>query len=519
MTYLQNRLIEDTDFNSFSNTLNGFWSTGTGNSGYGQPQVPTVANDQVVIATGYWRTLTDNITSMANHTGSLIASMTPQPTTNGKITYLQNISTNLVTINNNRLNAASQGSTTTSTVTSSSTWNDKMIMTFSVEFETSSAARYFFNAGGQLGLSFSHPATGGINTLVSDLCSEAGTIWLSSPTSGTVSLAGTNYSGVTKVGGVVSARSTVNTNFGYYALTSTDVQILNQTSDFSPVYYQNSFLRIYARAIDTGFLGSRRKIIFTCLFEEVPDGDLVTAGTIGTLTVRPPSLTHLPVQSWGTPTVTTDVTYSTVVTSIYSTPGAYAYVVPSGTTAVIITYPNIAGTNGISTTTVSVTPGQTITVTVGNYGSGSSFGGFVTMPVFSVPVLTFSGNVDHTLYVTQTVLGATTANYAGSGSSGTLTAGAAAAGISYSESSEGYHGDLTASISIKKLSTSYVLYGFRAAFSQASGRGSVSITAQPTFSNGYVLQTYVFDPFGSEGYYLYEVVIQQIVGMSITTVN
>jgi len=514
MTYLQNRLIEDTDFNTFRNTLNPIWGTGSNNSGYGQTEIPAVANNDVVAAVGYWKSLTNTITAIANHTGSFIAAMTPAPDTNGKITYLANISTNLVTINNNRLNAASQGSTSATTVTSASTWNDKMIMTFTVSFASNNAARYFFNAGGQIGLNFSHPSSVEINGVIQDICNETGTIWLSSPISGSVSLAGINYNGVTKTGGVVSSRQTINTNYGFYALVNSNVQIFKQTGNEPSPYYEyfGSFLQITAATNNAGV------ITFICTFDEVPNGATIAAGTTGTVTIRPPSTTYI-TNTWGTPVVAGNVTYSSVVTSTYSTPGAYAYVVPAGVTSVIVTYPSIYGTNGISSNTVSVTPGQTITVTVGDYGSGSSFGGLVTMPIFSIPVLTFSGNVDHTLYVTQIVLGSTTADYAGTGTSGTLTAGAAAVGIYYIESSEGYHGDLVATAYLKRLATSYILYGFRAAFSQFNGRGSGTITAQPTFGNDYTLQTYVFDPFGSEGYYFYEVVIQQIVGMTITTVN
>lgn len=516
MTYLQNRLIEDADFNSFSVTLNGFWSTGAGNSGYGQPLVPTVVNDQTVVATGYWRALTDNITSIANHTGSLIASMTPQPSTNSKITYLQNISTNLVTTNNNRLNAVAQGSTTTYTATSSSTWNDKMIMTFTATLSRNQF-RYFFNAGGQIGLSFSHANTGGINELISDLCSEAGTIWLSSPISGTVSLAGTNYSGVTKVGGVVSSRSTVNTNYGYYALTSSDVQILNQTSDSAPIAYQNSFLKIYARANNTGFGGTSVRITFTCEFDAIPNGYTVDAGTIGTMTIRPPSTTYL-ADTWGTPVTTTDVTYSSVVTTNYTTPGSYAYVVPSGATGVIVSWMTPTGSNS---STVSVTAEQTITVTIGNFGSGSTFGSLVSAPAFNTPVLQFSGNIDADLNIVQEVAGSTAATYSAGGYSGGLAAGAAAAGIYYAETTETRHGDLYASVTLNKFPQSVLTSptSFRVAFTSFSGRGGNTIGAQPSSANNYRMSVYAYDGQGGEGYYAYTVSLQQIVGLSITTIN
>lgn len=309
MTYSQNSTILATDFNTLRSTLNDFWSTGTGNAGYGQSAITTVEVAEKIRATNYWRSLTDNITTVANHTGSLISSMIPQPSTTGKIIFLQNVATNLITVNNNRLNAVAQGSTSTTTATSDTVWNDKMIITFTISFDSATSTRYFFNAGGQLGLSFSHPNSGGIDTLISDICSEAGTIFISSPTSGSVNLAGTNYNGVTKVGGVTSARSTVSTNAGYFALTTTDTQLFNQTGDAGTyTSYFGSFLRISA-SVSSSFGVTGGSITFTCEFDEVPNGLAVSAGTVATLTVRPPSTTYL-TNTWGTPTIVSSIVYT-----------------------------------------------------------------------------------------------------------------------------------------------------------------------------------------------------------------
>jgi hypothetical protein len=510
MTYLQNRLIEDTDFNTFRNTLNPIWGTGSNNSGYGQTEIPAVANNDVVAAVGYWKSLTNTITTVANHTGTFIAAMTPAPDTNGKITYLANISTNLVTINNNRLNAAAQGSTSATTVTSASTWNDKMIMTFTVSFESNNAARYFFNAGGQIGLNFSHPSSSGVNGVIQDICNETGTIWLSSPTSGSVSLAGINYNGITKTGGVVSSRQTINTNYGFYALVNSNVQIFKQTgNEPSPEYeYFSSFLQITAATNNAGV------ITFICTFDEVPNGATIALGTTGTVTIRPPSTTYVTNPTWGTPIVAGTVSYSSVTTSTYFNPGAYAYVVPSGVTSVIVGYPT---STGFSSSTVSVTPGQTITVTIGDYGSGSSFGTLVTVPAFNANILSFAGNVDHTLEVRVQSLLTVAASYSGTGNSGQLSAGAAAQGIAYNEYNEGYHGDLTASVVINSLARSNIIYGYRVLFSSFSGRGSGTITENATPATTYFLRVYIFDPGGGEGYYSFVVTLQQIVGLTITT--
>ena len=185
-------------------------------------------------------------------------------------------------------------------------------MTFTVAFANNNSARFFFNAGGQLGLAFSHPTSSGVNVTIQDICNEFGTMWLSSPISGTVSIAGTNYNGITKVGGVASSRGVANTNNGFYALTNTNSQCYRQSGNgggYYPYYYyyyyynNQSFLNITARYNGTG------TITFTCVFDEVPNGRVVSAGTRGTLTVRNPSTTFL-TNSWGTPTLSNSITGS-----------------------------------------------------------------------------------------------------------------------------------------------------------------------------------------------------------------
>jgi hypothetical protein len=303
MTYATNGLIQASDFNTLGTTFNNVWNVGSGNTGYGQTAISSVSQGDIVTAPGFWATLVSNMTTAASHQGTVLSAMTPTPATGGLITFLSNLTTNQTTLSNNRLNAAAQGSTSTTTATSASTWANSMTVTFTVTFASQNAARYYFNAGGQIGFSFSHPDTTGINTLISDLCSEAGTIWVSSPVSGTVSLASINYNGVTKVGGVTSVRSTVNTNYGFYAFTGTGTQIFNQLSDAGPIAYQaGTFLRISASSNGSGVL------TFTCLFDEVPDGLTVSTGTVSTLTLRPPSTSNLS-NTWGTPSVGQSIIY------------------------------------------------------------------------------------------------------------------------------------------------------------------------------------------------------------------
>ena len=300
MTYAVGGLIQATDINGLVRTgtpnFNNIWSTGSTNSGYGQTALSTVVVGAKV-AQSPWNELVTNIGKAATHQGTTITAITAPVTTN-KIAFLSALSTNLSSINTSRLNAAAQGGTTTSVSTTTVAWNDKLTVTFTATFSSSDAIRYFFNAGGQIGINSSHP--GGVaftvNKLISDLCSDAGTVWLSSPTAGTVSLAATAYSGVTKVGGANPAGATVSTNTGFYALSGTSTQIFRQTSDFVyHAYGTGTFMNISAST-------SGASLTIIVVYDEVPNGAVVTAGTSTTLTVRPPSAAQL-TNSWGLPAI------------------------------------------------------------------------------------------------------------------------------------------------------------------------------------------------------------------------
>jgi hypothetical protein len=305
MTYIVGGTIHASDINEFvengSPNLNGIWATGTGDSGYGQTPLSTV-NVGDIVSQSPWNELVTNIDKAAAHQGSVISPLVP-PITGDLISFLSSLSTNLSTVNDNRLNAAIQGGTTTSVSTSADTWTDKLTVTFTVTFASHNAARYFFNAGGQLGISASHPSptSTGINQQFRVICSDAGTVWLSSPISGTVSLSSTPYSGVTKVGGGNPAGTTISTNSGFYSLTNTLVQLFKQTSNSSYYYSPGSFMSISASYNGTGV------ITIIVEFDKVPNGTIVSAGTVTILTVRSPSTNEL-TNTWGTPVLANSYT-------------------------------------------------------------------------------------------------------------------------------------------------------------------------------------------------------------------
>ena len=310
MSYAQYGLIEATDFNNLvggnpvtsSGKLNTVWATGGTNAGYGQTAVANVSAGGTVAASD-WANLVNKTSNSASHQGTSITSVTA-PSAGGTVTYLSAIPTNLTTIYGSRLNAATQGSTTSNTATYASTWSSALTFTHTATFANGDAARYFFNSGGQLAITCSHPSGTGINLLLNNLASNIGTVVLSAPTSGAVTIAGTSYNGITKVGGGGSS-PTVSTNTGYYALTTSNATVFTQTASTGPSGYLSTFIRVIVKSNGTqGSNGDAGSVItIYTIWDEVPDGLTAAANSATTLTVRPPETTYLS-NTWGAITLT-----------------------------------------------------------------------------------------------------------------------------------------------------------------------------------------------------------------------
>lgn len=311
MTYAQYGTIAASDYNTLvggdpvtsSGTLNAVWATGGTNTGYGQTAEANVAAGDSVTA-AKWANLVTKTANSASHQGTSISSVTA-PAAGGTVTYLSAIPTNLTTIYTSRLNAASQGSTTANTATYASTWSSALTFTHTITFANANAARYFFNAGGQLKVTCSHANTAtSINQLYNGLASNIGTVVLSSPTSGSITVNSVSFNGVTKVGGGGNS-PTISTNTGYYALTTSNANVFTQLASTGPSGYLSSFIRVIA--VSNGSPGAT--VTIYTVWDEVPDGLTVGTGSATTVTAQAPETTYL-ANSWGTISVTGSVTGS-----------------------------------------------------------------------------------------------------------------------------------------------------------------------------------------------------------------
>ena len=430
MAYEQGSLISATDYNNFigdtttsvANKLNTMWGTGNGRSGIGQTALPQVAADSIVSYSS-WNNLITAIYTLASHQGTVIAPITiaedetitteylPGSTVNDAFTY------NLETLYAARNDCAAQGASIATTSTRRTTWNTHAYFIHTVTFQSGDAARNFFNAGGQLAINFSHPSGTGINNLWNLLAAACGTILISSPSSGTVRIAGTNYSGVTKVGGSGSPQI-LTTNNGYYALNTTYKEIFKQKAVNGNYKYLNSFISVNIKSNGSqgsnGDLGSVITIITK--FDELPDGltifgytsAVASAGTAVTVSARPPGTTYVQ-NTWGTPLIQgqelsgVNPSYTGYLSgiavsslpggpgeSLYTTPGTYSWTAPQGITNISVlcvggggggaSAGGIGGPSGgggaggglAYKNNITVVPGTTYTLSVGAGGPGAT---------------------------------------------------------------------------------------------------------------------------------------------------
>jgi hypothetical protein len=305
MAYSSGGLIQATDINGFistnTNRLNTMWGTGSGNQGYGQTEVTTVSVGDIIVASP-WTSLITNIAKAANHQGSSITSRTA-PATGDLISVMSNIDTDLGTIISNRLNAATQGGTSSSTATTGSSWSNVATFTLYAVFGSYDNARYFFNSGGQLGISMSHSSSSNINALIQRLCSDVGTLWLSV---GSCTLAGTNYTGTTQISGSGSSSITTGTSFynpGAMATVQDTTAYQGGGWPTPTVNYTTSTYVSVSCSVSGG------TITFTVILDEVPNGAVVAAGTSCTLTARQPETTYLS-DNWGVPILSSNAATS-----------------------------------------------------------------------------------------------------------------------------------------------------------------------------------------------------------------
>ena len=329
MTYTAGSLIEAADYNGFANAsannINKVWSTGTGDSGWGQTALSTVSIGGTVTATS-WAALVANLATAGQQTNSTLTSRT-QPVTGNVITILANVATDINTITLNRGNAAASGteygifsgttSKTTATGSGQSAWT--ITFTHTVTFASADALRYFFNAGGIVRLKYGKSSTGtDADPDWNTLSGQCGSISLTGRVNSNAQLiAGTTYTGTTRIGGTGGTQTTLATTTGWYNLTgspTTIFQLNNASSPYTPDFIRttatatsSTVLTLVTTWVDDGSSGAGTTANISGGTATTSPSTTITGTAPTTLvTYLPPSTTYL-AASWGTPTIAASV--------------------------------------------------------------------------------------------------------------------------------------------------------------------------------------------------------------------
>lgn len=326
MTYTAGQLIQATDYNGFVSTTVGANVNATWNTAYGQTALATVAATNTVTAT-QWASLVNTISSMANHQPTTITARTA-PVAGTTISILSAVNTDITNCYTNRFNAFAVGTQftgwtgTNSKLTqtgdqSAASWT--ITFTNTVTWTSSTAASYFFNAGGLIKIQVGKNATGQTgdpswNNLAGTLC---GDIYISKGGL-TQTIAGVSYTGTT-----ARSNGTNNTGTPTTLLTGTGWDSLVAGAAGTIVYKQFSATAPYTadfiqHTIAKG--AASTTLVITTLWSAsdsntppLPGADPISGGTatvgstFGTapatlVTYFPPETTYL-TNTWGTPTV------------------------------------------------------------------------------------------------------------------------------------------------------------------------------------------------------------------------
>ena len=332
MSYTVGGLIEATDYNGFVNTgannINKVWSTGTGDSGWGQTAISTVSVGGTVTAT-QWATLVANLATSGQQTNSTLTSRS-QPVAGNIIAILANVSADIDTVTLNRGNAAAVGteygtftgsvSKTTATGSGTAAWT--ITFTQTVTFADANSARYFFNAGGRIKLQYGKSSTGtdtdpDWNTFAG-LCGSIN--FTGRVNSAAQTIAGTSYTGTTRIGGTGGTQTTLATTTGFYSLTpgaaaTTLFRLTNNVSPYTGEYIQttvalnagSTVLTFVTTWVSDGSSGAGTSANITGGTATSSPSTTITGSAPTTLlTYVPPSTTYL-TASWGTPTIASSV--------------------------------------------------------------------------------------------------------------------------------------------------------------------------------------------------------------------
>jgi len=326
MTYSSGGLIQASDYNTFQTNLNNIWSTGSGDSGWGQTAIAAVSASGVVTATN-WATLVNNLATSGAQTSTTITSRSA-PTTGTLISILPAVSTDITNCTTNRGNAASSGGevgyASGTTAKTSATSNGaqgawQIQFTHTVTFPSADQARYFWNAGGRVRLQYGKSSTGtDLDPDWNTFAGQPGSIYITGRVnSAAQTIAGVSYTGTTRIGGAGGTQAILATTTGWYQLSGATTNLFQLTNATSP--YTGEYILTQASAsatvltlITTWFQPAVSAAGTTTNISGGTDtgaGSTTITGSAPTTlcTYFPPSTAQGLSNSWGTPVITASV--------------------------------------------------------------------------------------------------------------------------------------------------------------------------------------------------------------------
>lgn len=332
MTYSVGGNIQASDYNTFTTTaggLNDIWATGSTDKGWGQTSFVSETTGNTVTATR-WATLVNNLSSSGSQTNTTLTSRTA-PVTGNTISILANVATDITSVTTNRGNASVVGteygtftgttSKTTATGSGTSAWT--ITFTHTITFPSADQARYFWNAGGRVRLQYGKSSTGtDTDPDWNTFAGQCGSIYVSGRVnSAAQTIAGTSYTGTTRISGTGGTQTTLATTTGWYSLTAgaaatTIFQLNNATAPYTGEYIRttaavnagSTTLTLVTTWVSDGSSGAGTSANISGGTAVSSPATSIGAATAPTTlcTYIPPATTYLS-NSWGTPTITASV--------------------------------------------------------------------------------------------------------------------------------------------------------------------------------------------------------------------
>jgi hypothetical protein len=291
MAHQPGDLIYAADFNAFVSNVNLLWGSGSGNIGLGQTSITATASTGDLIDHTAWATLSDHINKIYLHQTHDIGDILALPAKGQIISYDQELVDRTALVKTNFGQVAVEGSDISLSLNNSTTWQTKATREARITFPTPDQARYFFNAGGRILMSFP-----GIDLVGNQKSIDWNNMFDQGLGTLTLSTFGFYRSG---------AGYTVNsylTDFSYYSLTDTYQPVLSINNNTGHSDYNNNriVISLKSNGVNLAGNGDHGSTVYILMeaFDLSTDGDDVLGALTCQVAARPADTTYIS-STWG----------------------------------------------------------------------------------------------------------------------------------------------------------------------------------------------------------------------------